>query len=98
LSICFFPDVAAAISAGVYTDLDSLCYNLFSGQGQMPWSAAVCGSGWKLVEPAVNGVYPPRNFNPSGGKVDGGELIDRKNKQQTCGSRMNGEWGRSSVG
>jgi hypothetical protein len=86
---------------GNCTDLNSLCYNSITEQGQMFWIAAVRGRyGSQFDVLSMLSISPGISIDPVE-TVETGETVDSENRQQTCGfdaNRMKSKWGRSSVG
>ena len=84
-----------------YTDLNSVCYNSITEQGQMFWIAAVRGRyGSQFDVLSMLSISPGISIDPVE-TVETGETVDSENRQQTCGfgaNRMKSKWGRSSVG
>src|SRR5208282_1676903 len=84
-----------------YTDLNSVCYNSITEQGQMFWIAAAhrrYGSKFDVL--SMLSISPGISIDPVE-TVESGETVDSNNRQQTCGfgaNRMKSKWGRSSVG
>jgi hypothetical protein len=83
------------------TDLNSVCYNSITEQGQMFWIATARGRyGSQFDVLSMLSISPGISIDPVE-RVETGETADSKNRQQTCGfgaNRMKSKWGRSSVG
>ena len=83
------------------TDLNSLCYNSITEQGQMFWIAAARGRyGSKFDVLSMLSISPGISIDPVE-TVESGEMVDSNNRQQTCGfgaNLMKIKWGRISVG
>jgi hypothetical protein len=86
---------------GNCTDLNSLCYNSITEQGQMFRIAAARGRyGSKFDGLSMLSISAGISIDPVE-TVESGEMVDSNNRQQTCGfgaNRMKSKWGRSSVG
>jgi len=80
----------------VCTDLNSVCYNSLTEQGQMFWIAATRGRyGSQFDVLSMLSISPGIQIDPVE-TVETGETVDSKNRQQTCGfgaNRMKSKWG-----